>query len=92
MLHFYPLCIKKGENANLAMDRVSQEGRKGMFYLTMYSTHFLYSYMASKIYRTTQILHYFLQLAARVPLYASPTNRIAYTMAFVIPVMEYWLE
>ena len=31
------------------------EGRKEMFYLTTHSTHFIYSYMASNMERTTQI-------------------------------------
>ena len=29
---------------------LEQEGRKGMFYLTMHSTHFIYGYMASVIW------------------------------------------
>ena len=52
-----------------------------MFYLTMHSTHFIYSYMAADIWlRTTQIareetrcchIGYSFRLAARVLLYAS---------------------
>ena len=29
---------------------ITKEGRKEMFYLTMYSTHFIYGYMASDIW------------------------------------------
>ena len=39
-----------------------KEGRKEMFYLSMYSTHFIYGYMASDSER---------RLAAKVALYAS---------------------
>ena len=64
--------------------RLKKQGRKEMFYLTMYSTHFIHGYMASDIwYRTTQIareetrcwlIGYSFRLAARVYLYA-PSNR-----------------
>ena len=58
-----------------------KEGRKEMFYLTTHSTHFIYGYMASDIWkRTTQIareeircrhIGYSFRLAAKVLLYAS---------------------
>ena len=35
---------------------------------------------------------YSFRLTARVLLYASPTDRIAHTTAYVTPVMEHWLE
>ena len=73
-----------------------------MFYLTTHSTHFIYGYMASDIsLRTILIVReetrcrhigYSFRLAARVLLYAHPTDRIAHTTAFVTPVVEHWLE
>ena len=75
---------------------------KERFYLTIHSTHFIYSYMASDIWlrtilivrKETRCCHigYSFQLAARVLLYAPPTERIAHTTAFVTPVVEHWLE
>ena len=35
---------------------------------------------------------YSFRLTARVLLYDHPTDRIAHTTAFVIPVVEHWLE
>ena len=61
-----------------------QEGRKEMFYLTTYSTHFIYGYMASDIWlrtilivkKETRCCHigYSFRLTARVLLYA-PSHR-----------------
>ena len=77
------------------------EGRKEMFYLTMHSTHFIYSYMASDIWlRTILIVReetrcrhigYSVRLAARVYMH-HPTERIVHTTAFVTPVVDHWLE
>ena len=60
------------------------EGRKEMFYLTMHSTHFIYSYMASNIWLRTSLIvrketrchhiGYSFRLTARVLLYA-PSHR-----------------
>ena len=62
----------------------TKEGRKEMFYLTMHSTHFIYSYMASDIWvrtilivrKETRCCHigYSFRLTARVLLYA-PSHR-----------------
>ena len=59
----------------------SVDGRKGYFYLTTHSTHFIYGYMASDIWlrtilivrKETRCRHigYSFRLAARVLLYAS---------------------
>ena len=75
------------------------EGRKEMFYLTTHSTHFIYGYMASNIWlktilivrKETRCRHigYSFRLTARVH---HPTDKIAHTTTFVIPVMEHWLE
>ena len=64
--------------------KTMNEGRKEMFYLTMHSTHFIYSYMASDIWlRTILIVRketrchhigYTFRLTARVLLYA-PSHR-----------------
>ena len=35
---------------------------------------------------------YYFRLETKGLLYAPPTVRIAYTMAFVTPVMEHWLK
>ena len=79
-----------------------KEGRMAMFYLTTYSTHFIYGYMTTDIwYRTTQIarektrcrhMGYSFRLAARFFYMHHPTDRITHTTAFVTPVVEYWLE
>ena len=75
---------------------------KEMLYLTTYSTHFIYGYMASDIWlrtilivrKETRCRHigYFLRLTAKVFYMHHPTDRIAHTTAFVTPVVEYWLE
>ena len=69
-----------------------------IFYLTTHSTHFIYGYMASDIWlrtilivrKETRCRHigYSFRLTARV----HPTDRITHTTAFVIPVVEHWLE
>ena len=78
------------------------EGRKEMFYLTMHSTHFIYSYMESDIWlRTILIVReetcchhigYSFRLTARVLLYASSHIQDNTYTAFVTPVVEHWLE
>ena len=67
-----------------SLSLITEEGRKEMFYLTTHSTHFIYSYMASDIWkRTIQIareetrcchMGYSFWLTARVLLYA-PSHR-----------------
>ena len=67
-----------------------------MFYLTINSTYFIYSYMMPDLwYRTTEAvkaetscLHigYYFRLVARLFLMQHPTDRIAPTTAFVTPV------
>ena len=72
------------------------KGRKKMFYLTTHSTHFIYIYMASDIWKRTT------QIARGNPLpfpikskgsfiYIIP-DRITHTTAFVTSVVGYWLE
>ena len=63
---------------------VKKEGRKEMFYLTMHSIHFIYSFMVSDIWKRTihiareetrcRHMGYCFRLAARVLLYA-PSHR-----------------
>ena len=72
-----------------------------MFYLTTYSPHFIYGYMASDIWlRTILIVRketrgrhigYSFRLAARVLLYA-PFHRQDSTYHGLIPVVVHWLE
>ena len=69
-----------------------------MFYLT----HFIYDYIASDIWlrtilivrKETRCRHigYSYRLTARVFYMHHPTDRITHTTAFVIPVVEHWLE
>ena len=76
--------------------------RKEMFYLMTHSTNFIYGYMASDIWlRTILIVRkdthcrhigYSFRLTTMVILYDHPTDRIAHTTAFDIPVVEHWLE
>ena len=71
-----------------------------MFYLTTYSTHFVYGYMASDIWlrtilivrKKTRCRHmgYSFRLTARVLLYA-PSHRQGST-DFITLVVEHWLE
>ena len=73
-----------------------------MFHLTTHSTHFLFTvhgvihmvkdHSDSERENRCHHLGYSFQLAARVLLYAHPTDRITHTTAFVIPVVEHWLE
>ena len=81
---------------------IGKEGRKEMFYLMTYSTHFTYGYMASDIWlgtilivrKETRCRHigYSYRLTARVLLYAPSTYSITHTTAFVTSVVEHWLE
>ena len=94
--------IHQGRKTKQCDILVIKEGRKEMFYLTTYSTHFIYGYMASDIWlRTILIVRketcchhigYSFLLTARVLYMHHPNDRIAHTMAFVTPVMEHWLE
>ena len=74
-----------------------------MFYLTTYSTHFIYGYMASDILwlRTILIVRketccrhigYSFRLTARVLLYAPSHRQDSTTTAFVTSVVEHWME
>ena len=77
------------------------KGRKQMLYLMMHSTHFIYGYMASdmvKDHSDSETGNPLLPHGLLFPIsskssfiYTIP-DRIAYTMAFVKPVVEYWLE
>ena len=74
-----------------------------MFYLTTHSTHFIYGYMASRHMVTD---HSFSERGNPLPPYGllfpisskgffymhNPTDRITHTTAFVIPVVDHWLE
>ena len=70
-----------------------------MFYLTTYSTHFIYGYISSDIWlrtilivrKETRYRHigYPFLLTARVLLYHHPTDRIAHTTFFVTSVVEH---
>ena len=57
-----------------------------MFYLTMHSTHFIYGYMAFDAWTTL------LNLQEGFFYMHHPTDRIAYTIAFVTPVVDHWLK
>ena len=73
-----------------------------MFYLTMYSTHFIYGYMASDMVKDHSDSekgnplppHRLLfPISSKGSFYMHhPTDRIAHTTAFVTPVVEHWLE
>ena len=75
--------MSERSTTELLLAPVKREGKK-CFYLTTYSTHFIYGYMASDIwYRTTQIVReetrcrhmgYYFRLTPRVLLYA-PSHR-----------------
>ena len=67
-----------------------------MFYLTMHSTHFIYSHMASdKWERTIQIARgnplpphgLLLPISSKGSFIYHPTDRIVHTTAFVKPVI-----
>ena len=58
------------------------------FYLQLYGVrHMITDHSDSKIKPAVAITWATLQLAAR-----DPTDRIAHIMAFLIPVVEHWLE
>ena len=73
-----------------------------MFYLTTHSTHFIYGYMASDMVKDHSDSkkgnplppHRLLfPISSKGYFYMHhPTDRIAHTTAFVIPVVEPWLE
>ena len=79
-------------------------GRKDMlfndalntFYLCLYGVgHMVKDHSDSeRVREETCCCHmgYSFQLAARVLLYASSTDRITHTTVFVTPVVEHWLE
>ena len=64
-----------------------------MFYLTMYSIHFIYGYIASGIWITRgevscfHFIDYTLRLAAR-----TVYRWILHSMVFITPVVEHWLD
>ena len=68
-----------------------------MFYLTTHSIHFIYGFMASdhsdsergNPLRPHGLLF---SISSKVFYMHHPTDRIAYTTAFVKPVVEHWLE
>ena len=62
--------------------------RKGMFYLTTHSTHFIYGYIASNIWqRTTQIVREETRCRHMGSFICTIPDRIAHTTAFVTPVV-----
>ena len=71
-----------------------------MFYLTTYSTHFIYGYMASDIWLRTILIvkkethcrHIGYSYRQGFFYMHHPTDRITHTTAFVTPVVEHWLE
>ena len=70
-----------------------------MFYVTTYSTHFIYGYMMSDIWKRTNTQQLTEEtIAARVLLYTSSHrkdstyHRVCYTTDFDAPNMEHWLE
>ena len=80
-LHASYLLMKMGRRKGKVLTNSLEEGRKEMFYLTMHSTHFIYSYMASDIWLKTILIvrketrchhiGYSYRLTARILLYAS---------------------
>ena len=61
----------------------------------MHSTHFIYGYMVTGIwYRTIQIVGEETHCCHYMGFFYMhyPTDRITHTTAFVIPVVEHWLE
>ena len=79
-----------------------EEGRKGMFYLTTHSTHFIYDYMASDMVKDNSDSESGNPLPPHGLLFPisskrffymhHPTDRITHNMAFVTPVVEQWLD
>ena len=74
-----------------------------LFYLPMHSTHFIYGYIVLDTWQKTteiareetrclQYMGYCFWLAAWDFFIHHPSDRIALTMAFVIPVVEHWPE
>ena len=69
-----------------------------MFYLTTHSTDYIWCRMVKdhlvKETYCSQYMGYSFQLAARVIfyIYGHPTDMIAHTTAFCIPVMEHLME
>ena len=71
-----------------------------MIYLRMHSTHFVYSYMESDMVKDhldserknllPPVHNYLIYSKGFYMCY--PTNRIGYTMAIVMPVVEHWLK
>ena len=76
--------------------------RKEMFYLTTHSTHFIYGYMASDMVKDHSHSERVNPLPPHGLLFPisskgyficiHTTDRITHTTAFVIPVVEHWLE
>ena len=78
-----------------------REGRKEMFYLTTHSTHFIYCYMASDLwYSTNQIVRGNLLLPhgllfpinSKGYFICTIPERIGHTTTFDTPVVEHWVE
>ena len=84
--------IKRG----LCVDNYA-EGRKEMFYLTTLSTHFIYGYMASDHSDSEKgnplpPHRLIFSINSKGSFICTIPDRIAHTTAFVIPVVEHWLE
>ena len=73
--------------------QTQKEGRKEMFYLTTHSTHFICGYMASEKGNPLPPHRLFFPINSKGSfIMHHPTDRIAHTTAFVIPVVGHWLE
>ena len=76
-------------------------GRKEMFYLTTYSTHFIYDYGFRHMIkdhsdsdRGNQLLPHWLlfPISSKGSVIWQPIDRIIHATAFVTPLVEHWLE
>ena len=61
-----------------------------MFYLTTHSAHFIYGYMKSNMVKDHSDGE--IGKPAALSDMHQPTDRITHTAAFVMPVVEHWLE
>ena len=77
-----------------------KERKKEMFYLTTYSTHFIYGYRASDIEDHSDSekgnplppYRLLLSINSKGSFICTIPDRITHTTAFVTPVVEHWLE
>ena len=93
---------EEGRRRRRKKKKEKEEGRKEMFYLTSYSTHFIYGYGVEhmvKVHSDSKRGNLMLPHMLLFPINSKgsfymhhPTDRIAHTTTFVIPVVEHWLE